>query len=113
LDLFNGSVRDSRLCALVLHVVAANRTERVIDVAGEHKVGLPFVPACTTGEIQPLDRSIFGEFKSRTRLKRQTQMTQRKCCNVGSKESLMIRVQGPDLGTKWPSELLLGRPSGR
>jgi hypothetical protein len=48
------------------------RTQTVIEAAGEHKVELLFVPNGATGEVELLDRRIFGELKYRSRAEFQT-----------------------------------------
>jgi hypothetical protein len=51
-------------CALIIDVYAAHRTEAIIAKAQELDIHLIFVPACHTGELQPLDYGIFGPVKN-------------------------------------------------
>jgi len=51
--------------ALVLDVYPAHRKEEVKEYAKSLKIQLIYVPACGTGEYQPLDRLIFGVVKKK------------------------------------------------
>jgi hypothetical protein len=49
---------------LVLDVYAAHRNAELVKLAGQHNIELLFIPAGMTGELQPLDATIFGMLKS-------------------------------------------------
>jgi hypothetical protein len=51
-------------CALIIDVYKAHRTDAVIAKAKALNMHLIFVPACHTGELQPLDYGIFGPLKN-------------------------------------------------
>jgi hypothetical protein len=50
---------------LVWDVFAAHRTQAVKDYAASLNITLKYIPAGQRGSLQPLDRRIFGEVKSR------------------------------------------------
>lgn len=53
--------------ALVLDVYKTHRVESVKEFAKSLNIKLIFVPACGTGDYQPLDRRIFGILKMHIR----------------------------------------------
>jgi hypothetical protein len=61
------NVAQRRPCVLVLDVYPSHRTDNVKECARQSGIELLFVPAGATGRLQPLDRRIFGELKSRAR----------------------------------------------
>jgi hypothetical protein len=69
-------------CALVLDVYPSHRTARVQQRAEELDIELLFVPAGATGRLQPLDRQIFGELKSRARCEFQRRLASAGGCEA-------------------------------
>jgi hypothetical protein len=66
LEWLSAEANGEKIC-LVLDVYPAHRTPKVKSRAAELGIELLYVPAGATGRLQPLDRRIFGELKSRAR----------------------------------------------
>jgi hypothetical protein len=62
MDKFNIAPKQKLL--LLLDVYAAHRNAELIELAREQCIELLFIPAGMTGELQPLDATIFGMLKS-------------------------------------------------
>jgi hypothetical protein len=65
LDVLNRQPSAAAGKVLVWDVFAAHRTQAVKDYAASLKIALKYIPAGQTGDLQPLDRRIFGDVKGR------------------------------------------------
>jgi hypothetical protein len=55
---------EDQVCLSVSDVFAAHRCSSVLQMLSAHHIHQIFVPSSCTGELQPLDLSVNGEFKA-------------------------------------------------